>query len=57
MFILHERPKLMGGTTAWEQVAQYGLPFLPVGIISTEFGLAAALTELGGGHFCIGSKA
>ncbi|WPJ94948.1 DoxX family protein [Coraliomargarita algicola] len=53
MFILHGLPKLMGGTAAWEQVAQHGLPFLPAGNISIAFGLAAAIAEFGGGILLI----
>lgn len=49
MFILHGIPKLMGGPERWEGVAQFGLPFLPEGIISIIFGFAAMATELGGG--------
>lgn len=53
MFLLHGLPKLMGGPQGWEGVAQYGLPFLPVGIVSVTFGLAAALSEFGGGLLLI----
>lgn len=53
MFLLHGYPKLMGGVEGWEGLAQFGLPFLPEGIISIIFGLAAALTEFGGGILLI----
>lgn len=43
----------MGGSEAWEKLAQYGLPFLPEGIISIAFGLAAAVVEGVGGLFLI----
>ena len=49
MFILHGYPKIIGGVDRWEGLAQYGLPFLPEGIISIAFGLAAAVAEFGGG--------
>lgn len=49
MFILHGIPKLLGGPSGWEGLAQFGLPFLPEGIISIAFGFAAMATELGGG--------
>ncbi|TVP76921.1 MAG: DoxX family protein [Puniceicoccaceae bacterium] len=51
MFILHGLPKLVGGPALWEGLAQNGLPFLPVGIVSIVFGLAAAIAEFGGGLF------
>lgn len=53
MFILHGLPKILGGPVAWEGLAQFGLPFLPSGILSMAFGLAAALAELGGGLLLI----
>jgi len=53
MFILHGLPKLMEGPAGWEGLAQYGLPFLPEGIVSTAFGFAAAVTEFGGGVLLI----
>jgi putative oxidoreductase len=53
MFILHGLPKMIGGPAAWEGLAQFGLPFLPEGIISIAFGLAAALAEFGGGLLLI----
>ena len=49
MFILHGLPKLMGGPEGWEGLAQYGLPFLPTGIVSIIFGLLAVAAEFGGG--------
>lgn len=49
MFILHGLPKILGGPEAWEKLAQFGLPFLPEGIISMAFGLAAGLSECVGG--------
>jgi putative oxidoreductase len=49
MFMLHGYPKLLGGPAGWESLAQFGLPFLPEGIVSIIFGLAAALTEFLGG--------
>ncbi|PXA04873.1 DoxX family protein [Coraliomargarita sinensis] len=49
MFILHGIPKLLGGPGGWEGLAQFGLPFLPEGIVSVAFGFAAMATELGGG--------
>ena len=53
MFLLHGFPKLIGGVERWEGLAQYGLPFLPEGIVSIAFGLAAALAEFGGGLLLI----
>ena len=53
MFLLHGYPKLVGGVDRWEGLAQYGLPFLPEGIVSITFGLAAALAEFGGGLLLI----
>lgn len=53
MFVLHGLPKIMGGPATWEGVAQNGLPFLPAGIISIAFSLAAAIAEFGGGLFLI----
>ncbi|NBB79873.1 MAG: DoxX family membrane protein [Verrucomicrobia bacterium] len=53
MFLLHGLPKIMGGPTAWEGLAQNGLPFLTEGIVSVAFGLAAAIAEFGGGLFLI----
>ncbi|HAV12405.1 MAG TPA: DoxX family protein [Opitutae bacterium] len=53
MFILHGLPKLMGGPTAWEKLAQFGLPFLPEGILAMIFGLSAAIAEGVGGLFLI----
>jgi putative oxidoreductase len=49
MFILHGLPKMLDGPTGWEKLAQFGLPFLPEGILSIAFGLTAALSELVGG--------
>ena len=49
MFILHALPKLLGGPTAWEGLAQFGLPFLPAGFISIAFGFSAMAVELVGG--------
>lgn len=49
MFMLHGLPKLMGGPAGWEGLAQHGLPFLPSGIISIAFGLAAGIAETLGG--------
>jgi putative oxidoreductase len=49
MFVLHGLPKLMGGPDGWEGLAQFGLPFLPEGMISIAFGFAAMATELAGG--------
>lgn len=53
MFLLHGYPKLVGGAEKWEGLAQYGLPFLPEGIICIAFGLAAALSEFFGGLLLI----
>ena len=53
MFLLHGLPKIMGGPGNWEGLAQSGLPFLPAGIVSIAFGLAAAIAEFGGGLFLI----
>jgi putative oxidoreductase len=53
MFMLHGWPKIIGGPDAWESLAQYGLPFLPAGILSIIVGLAAALAEFGGGLLLI----
>jgi len=53
MFMLHGYPKIIGGVERWEGLAQYGLPFLPEGIVSIAFGLAAALAEFGGGLLLI----
>lgn len=53
MFLLHGFPKLSGGVERWEALAQYGLPFLPEGILSITFGLAAAVAEFGGGILLI----
>jgi putative oxidoreductase len=53
MFLLHGYPKLIGGVERWEGLAQFGLPFLPEGIISIAFGLAAAIAEFGGGLLLI----
>lgn len=49
MFILHGLPKLLGGPEAWQGLGQYGLPFLPEGILPTIFGFLAMAAELGGG--------
>jgi putative oxidoreductase len=53
MFLLHGFPKLLGGTAGWEGLAQNGLPFLPEGIVSIAFGLAATAAEVGGGLLLI----
>lgn len=53
MFILHGLPKLMGGPEGWEGLAQYGLPFLPTGIVSVIFGFFAVAAEFGGGILLI----
>lgn len=53
MIAMHGYPKLVGGAERWESLAQYGLPFLPEGIISSAFGLAAALAEFAGGILLI----
>jgi len=53
MFIFHGLPKLLGGPEGWEGLAQYGLPFLPEGLISIIFGLFAVIAELGGGILLI----
>ncbi len=53
MFILHGYPKILGGVEGWERIAQHGLPFLPEGIISIAFGLAATVAEVGGGLLLI----
>lgn len=53
MFILHGLPKIFGGPTGWEGLAQFGLPFLPTGIISMTFGFAAAISETIGGVLLI----
>jgi len=53
MFVLHGLPKIIGGPEGWEGLAQYGLPFLPSGVLSMAFGLAAALSEFGGGLLLI----
>ncbi len=49
MFMFHGLPKLLGGPERWEVLAQFGLPFLPEGIISIAFGFAAMAAELVGG--------
>lgn len=49
MFIFHGIPKLLGGPDAWHGLAQFGLPFLPEGIISTAFGFSAMAVEIIGG--------
>lgn len=59
MFFFHGLPKIMNGIQngpiAWQGLAQYGLPFLPDGVIAIGFGLAAALAEcLGGVLLAIG---
>ena len=53
MFILHGLPKIFGGPVAWEGLAQFGLPFLPTGIVSMFFGLSAAISETIGGLLLI----
>lgn len=53
MFILHGLPKLVGGPERWEGLAQYGLPFLPEGMISVIFGFLAVAAEFGGGILLI----
>ena len=53
MFLLHGLPKITGGPATWEGLAQSGLSFLPVGIVSIAFGLAATIAEFGGGLFLI----
>lgn len=53
MFLLHGYPKLRGGAEGWEGIAQHGLPFLPEGMISIAFGLAATAAEVGGGLLLI----
>ena len=49
MFVLHGLPKILGGPSGWEGLAQKGLPFVSEGFIAIALGLAAALAEIGGG--------
>ena len=49
MLMLHGIPKLLGGPDGWENLGQFGLPFLPEGFISIAFGFAAMASELAGG--------
>ena len=56
MFVFHGIPKLLDGPDAWHGLAQFGLPFLPKGIISTAFGFSAMAVELVGGLLLVLGK-
>lgn len=48
MFLLHGWPKLIGGPERWEKVGM-AMQYAGVSVVPTLWGLAAALSEFGGG--------